>query len=142
VRLDGGCLCGAVRFELTREPVWSHYCHCSRCRKITGAACAANLFLPSDGLRFSQGQELLRTFRLPGSTHFRHVFCERCGSTMPFADEVLKLAVVPLGSLEGDHPGLAPRVHMFVDSKAPWHAISDSLRRNPGPGPWETEPAG
>jgi hypothetical protein len=140
MNLQGSCVCGAVRFELTRDPVWSHYCHCSRCRKITGAASAANLFLPSDGLRFLEGEQHARSFRLPDTHHFRHVFCDRCGSNLPFVDAALGLVVVPLGSLDGDHPKLAPRAHMFVGSKAPWHPINDSLLQHRDAGRWELDP--
>ena len=124
--LTGGCLCGAVRYELTGDPVWSHNCHCSRCRKSSGAAFASNLFFPQDAFAFSSGEDLISYFKVPDAERFTHVFCSRCGSTLPFRNEVRRLVGVPMGTLDRD-PGFPPRAHIFVDSKAPWFSISDSL---------------
>jgi hypothetical protein len=129
--LSGSCLCGAVRFELTQEPVWSHLCHCSRCRKSSGSAFASNLFFKSDALRFSRGEELLRSFKPADAERFTHVFCSRCGSTMPFSNEARGLVGVPMGTLDGD-PRHEPRAHIWVGSKAPWFAICDQLPQHAG----------
>jgi len=129
-KLTGGCLCGAVRYELSEAPVWSHNCHCSRCRKSGGAAFASNLFFPQQALSFSKGEELLSAFKVPEAERFTHVFCSRCGSTLPFSNEARGLVGVPMGSLDGD-PGFSPRVHIFADSKAPWFTITDTLPQHP-----------
>jgi len=63
--LEGGCLCGAVRYELTQAPVWAHSCHCSRCRKATGAAFAPNLFFELDAIRYLQGEDQRGSFKVP-----------------------------------------------------------------------------
>ena len=128
--LTGGCLCGAVRYELSQPPVWAHNCHCSRCRKSTGAAFASNLFVPVDALRYTRGEEQLRSFKVPEAERFTHVFCGRCGSSLPFVNPQRGLAGVPMGSLDGD-PGLGPRAHIFVGSKAPWFTITDALPQHP-----------
>lgn len=137
--IGGGCLCGAIRYEVTQAPVWSHACHCSRCRKITGSAFATNLFVPIDSLRWLAGKERLRTFRPPEAERFTHAFCECCGSTLPFRNPARGLAVVPMGSLDAD-PGFAPRAHIFTGSKAPWHAITDDLPQHPEALPTSARP--
>jgi hypothetical protein len=128
--LAGSCLCGAVRYELTQRPVWAHHCHCSRCRKTSGAAFASNLFFRLEALRYSCGEEHLRSFKPPDAERFTHVFCGRCGSSLPFRNEARDLVGVPMGSLDGD-PDFAPRAHIFVGSKAPWFTISDPLPQHP-----------
>lgn len=128
--LRGSCLCGAVRYLLSQPANWSHHCHCSRCRKATGAAFASNLFVPVDALRFTEGEQHLRSFKPPDAERFTHVFCEICGSTLPFRNEVRGLAVVPMGSLDDD-PQIKPQAHIFVGSRASWHTISDELPQHP-----------
>jgi hypothetical protein len=124
--LGGSCLCGAVRYELTEAPVWAHACHCSRCRKTSGSAYAPNLFVPLAALRWLQGETELRRFRPPDAERFTHVFCGRCGSTLPFDNPDRGLAGVPMGTLDVD-PGYGLRAHIFVGSKAPWDTIADDL---------------
>jgi hypothetical protein len=128
--LKGSCLCGAVRYELTEAPTWSHNCYCSRCRKATGAAFASNLFVSLEALRYTDGENHLRSFKPRDAERFRHTFCDVCGSTLPYRNEARGRAVVPMGSLDDD-PGFSPRAHIFVDSKAPWVTINDALPRHP-----------
>jgi hypothetical protein len=128
--LTGQCLCGAVAYALDAEPIWAHACHCSRCRKATGTAFAANLFFPIDALRWTRGEELLRSFKLPEAERFTTVFCSRCGSTLPFRNAARGMAGVPMGSLDGD-PGFGLKAHIWVGSKAPWDEIRDALPQYP-----------
>lgn len=124
--IAGSCLCGAIRYEISKTPEWAHNCHCQRCRKIRGTAFASNLFVPLEAFRYTQGEDLLRSYKLPGAERFTHVFCDVCGSSLPFLNRDRGAAVVPMGSLDDD-PGHQPDAHIFVDSKAPWFTISDSL---------------
>jgi hypothetical protein len=126
VKLTGSCLCGAVRYELSQAPVWSHNCHCSRCRKTSGTAFASNLFFRQEAFSYSTGENLLGSFKVPQAERFTHVFCKRCGSTLPFVNEARGLVGVPMGTLDAD-PDLRPRAHIFVSSKAPWFTITDAL---------------
>ena len=132
--LRGSCLCGAVGYELTQAPMWSHNCYCSRCRKATGGGFASNLFVPIEALRYSKGEDHLRSFKPSDAERFTHTFCDICGSTLPYRQETRGRAVVPMGSLDDD-PGYGPRAHIFVKSKASWVAITDDLPQHPtGPG--------
>ena len=124
--LGGSCLCGTVRYELTEAAVWAHACHCSRCRKTSGSAYAPNLFVPLAALRWVQGEAELKRFRPADAERFTHVFCSRCGSTLPFENPDRGLAGVPMGTLDVD-PGCGLRAHIFVGSKAPWDTIADDL---------------
>jgi hypothetical protein len=124
----GSCLCGAVAYEITQPPRLARYCHCSRCRKQRAAAFAANLVAPAGGVRFRRGEAGLCSYKVPEARFFTHVFCGICGSSQPRIDPSRDIAVVPMGSLDDD-PGVRPREHIFVGSKAPWDAIADSLPR-------------
>ncbi len=124
----GSCLCGSVGYVLEGEIAGCRLCHCSRCRKGRAAAHAANLFLPMEGLRFTRGEELLGSFKVPEALRFRQAFCSRCGSLMPHRSPERGLAIVPMGSLDDD-PGVRPSAHIFVASKAPWFEITGDLPR-------------
>jgi hypothetical protein len=122
----GSCLCGRVTYVLEGTSLRSHNCHCSRCRKARSAAYAANLFTTADGVRFTRGENLLSSYKVPEALRFTHVFCRQCGSPMPRVDPDRGLTVVPMGSFDDD-PGMRPQSHIFVASKAPWFDVADDL---------------
>lgn len=124
----GSCNCGAVAFEYGGDPILCRNCHCLRCRKARSAAHASNLGTRMNQLRFTQGEDRLTTYKIPEAKFFTQVFCNVCGSKAPRVDPSRDLAVVPLGSLDDD-PGVKPREHIFVSSKAPWFEIADGLPR-------------
>jgi len=124
--MRGSCLCGAVTYVATGRVLRAQHCHCSRCRKARAAAHASNFFLPVGGVRFTAGEDRLRSYKLPGAKFLTQVFCEVCGSPMPRLDRERGIAVVPMGSLDGE-PDVQPSRHILVGSKAPWYEITDDL---------------
>ena len=131
VKISGGCLCGEVRYEARQPAVWSHNCHCSRCRKAAGTAFASHLFVPEASFLYSQGEDLLARFEVPEADTYNHVFCSRCGSSLPFRPLIPGLVGIPMGTIDGE-PGITPRSHIFVASKASWYDIAGSLPQTPG----------
>lgn len=122
----GSCLCGSVAYVVEGTPIRCMNCHCSRCRRARSAAYASNLFVGSDGLRFTRGEDLLMSYKVPDAQRFTHLFCRTCGSSMPRIDRDRGIAVVPMGGLDDD-PGMHPQAHIFVGSMAPWYTIADDL---------------
>jgi hypothetical protein len=55
--ITGGCLCGAVRFELTKAPLSAGYCHCTRCQRRTGTAASAQARIQAGALRIVAGED-------------------------------------------------------------------------------------
>ncbi|MBT8077207.1 MAG: GFA family protein [Gammaproteobacteria bacterium] len=122
----GSCNCGEIRFHVTETLNPVHNCHCSRCRRGRAAAHASNGFATVAAVRFVQGEEQLKSYKMPDAQYFTQVFCNICGSKMPRMDPTRDLAVVPLSVLDDD-PGVKPQRHIFVRDKAAWHVISDDL---------------
>ena len=60
---EGGCLCGAVRFEITLPSKWCAHCHCSMCRRAHGAGVVTWFGVPEDRFRITAGEELGARFR-------------------------------------------------------------------------------
>jgi len=120
----GSCLCGAVRFEITAAFDGFFLCHCSRCRKNSGAGNAANLFSGNAQLYWLSGEASVKSFDVAGSRH-RRSFCAECGSALPNWQQGGALLVVPAGSL--DTPiGLRPTAHIHNASRADWdHDLDD-----------------
>ena len=119
----GGCLCGGVRFEVTLPFSDANYCHCSRCRKHSGAEASAQGRVPRERFRLLSGEDLIRVYEPPDGAV--KAFCSVCGSSLfgrrwPHGDEIS----IRLGTLDGD-PRIRPQFRTFVDSAAPWSEIPD-----------------
>ncbi len=129
--LQGGCLCGGVRFEITMPFASAGYCHCTHCQRRTGTGSSANARVPRAGLRLLQGAELLRSFA-PASGLPKH-FCTVCGSALFSGDLSSHPQVaVRLGTLDDD-PGIRPQFRQFLNSAVCWEPIpEDGLERYPG----------
>lgn len=128
--LQGGCLCGEIRFEITAPFISAGYCHCTHCQRRTGTGSSANGRVPREGFRLLQGEDRLRSFK--PSAGVPKLFCGRCGSALfsgdPFSDGEV---AVRLGTLDGD-PGIRPQYRQFVDSVASWEPVpEDGITRYP-----------
>jgi hypothetical protein len=128
--IQGGCLCGGVRYELSASFRRANFCHCSRCRKHSGAAALAQGRVPVSGFALLQGRDLLISYTESG--HMATVFCSRCGSslfggTWPDGPEVS----IRLGTLDDD-PGMRPSYHSFAEEVPAWDTLADDgLARYP-----------
>lgn len=132
--ITGACLCGAVRYEIDGQLLDGGNCHCSMCRKAHGAAFATYASFGPESFRWVNGEDLVSYY--DSSPNESRMFCRVCGSTLG-ATEDGRIGSITLGTVEGD-PGIRPRSHIFVGSKAPWHEITDALpqfeERPPGDG--------
>lgn len=118
ITLTGSCLCGAVTYRASGNESRFYHCHCGRCRKVSGAGHASNLFLQGT-LTWLSGQELLSSYLPPGAKRFRNQFCRTCGSRMPRFDADHGMVFIPAGSLDGE-PVMQPQARIFYGSRAAW----------------------
>ena len=125
--MTGGCVCGAVTWEIDGEPAKFLHCHCSRCRRTTGTGHASNLIVPiTSEIRWTGSEDDRRSYKLPDAERFTTHFCSRCGSVVPAREPDRELFAVPAGSLDSE-AGVREKLHIFTGSKAPWFEIRDGL---------------
>jgi hypothetical protein len=127
---EGSCLCGDVAYEVKGEPMFMQSCHCQRCRRSKGAAHATNIFYRASQFRWTRGEEMLATYKLPEAKFYTTSFCRHCGGVMPRVTPDRDLAVIPAGSLDTDPP-LRSQRHIFTSYKASWFEITDSAPQFP-----------
>jgi hypothetical protein len=133
--LEGSCACGRVRYEIRGEfigPVC--YCHCWRCRKLSGSSFGTTVPVRAADLVVDSGEAELGSWESSPGIH--RFFARCCGSPLykrhDAAPEVLGLR---LGTLDSD-PGVRVERHFSVGSKAPWVEIHDSLPQDAGGAPF------
>jgi len=124
---SGGCLCGAVRYRASADPLRVVSCHCGTCRRASGAAFMTFVHFPVGAFEWIGGQPA----RYRSSTAAERGFCAVCGSTLSMHEAVLADRVqVSLGSL--DRPDLVrPDDHVWTMSQLPWLNLVDDRPRFP-----------
>ena len=128
---EGGCLCGALRFRADAAPVDSGYCHCSLCRKSTGAPVLAWTTFPVDAFRYVAGQP--RVFH--SSAWGQREFCGSCGTQLVYRKREGASSVdVSIGSLDAPW-SFPPQYHIHTGNQLPWLALADNLPRHVQSGP-------
>jgi hypothetical protein len=129
--LVGGCSCGSIRYSI-RAVFDVIYCHCSQCRKRTGAPVNCTMAVAGDQFRLTLGAPKMRVT----SEHGRAFFCSDCGSPVcweGFAPSHLlardgRYYSVPVGTL--DNPDrVQPQIHQFWANRLTWFNTADDLPR-------------
>ena len=118
--IKGTCLCGSVRFEVKPPFTAFRYCYCSRCRKASGSAHAANLFVPEGQFAWLQGEASMKRYDMPDTQRFSVWFCATCGTRVPHKVRTRDDYLIPAGLLDQD-PQMRPQNSIFWDSRAPWY---------------------
>jgi hypothetical protein len=122
-RLSGQCFCGQVSYSVTDAFDYAMNCHCSQCRRTTGAAFKPFAGIAKQELEITQGADALLRY---GSDETHDVHCRRCGSLLYSVVREGAFVHVTLGTLT-DTPRIRPTAHIFAGSKAPWFEITDAL---------------
>ena len=132
--ITGGCLCGAVRYEVDEPLVSAGYCHCTRCQRRTGSAAACSARISPGSLRVVQGEELIRCWQPDDG--FAKCFCSNCGGALwSRHPEDHERIGIRMGTFDSD-PGIRPSVHTYTAYAAVWEPIpDDGLPRHPEAAP-------
>lgn len=125
----GKCLCGEVSYEIIGNLGIFQYCHCSRCRKFTGSAYAANILVAPDQFHWLSGESNVGRYEPAETRHFATSFCRTCGSSLPWLAKSGASVIVPAGTLE-NHPGIEPSKNIFYGSRAPWYKDAGGLPKD------------
>ena len=123
--ITGRCECGQVQYTISGEINSFSHCHCSKCRRISGAAFVSWAGVNRIGFAYTSGQEILGSFKF--SERATSYFCSQCGSGILIddgleADEIY----VRVGTIN-DPVEFPPQFHEFVGSKASWWEITDDF---------------
>jgi hypothetical protein len=126
--LTGGCACGSVRYELRSSPFDAGYCHCSMCRRSSGAPVVAFATVPLDDFFLVRGQVRRRRSSAVGERWF----CGDCGTQLAMhVDHQPDTIDFTLASLDSP-AAVRPRFHIFFAERIPWFEPRDTFPRHDG----------
>ena len=134
--LEGSCHCGAVRFSLdSRTPYPFMRCYCSICRKTAGGGGYAINIMGEAASFAVKGRKHVSVYRArmedgEASSARRH-FCRVCGSALWVSDPDWPALVHPFASaIDTPLPAAPERVHLMVESRAPWVRVPRGKRED------------
>jgi len=121
--LTGGCLCGAVRYELAAPVSAIVACFCADCRRATGTAASINARVPASAFRLTRGATRVFARAADSGRLLERHFCADCGSPIftRHADDTAQL-ILKVGSLDRQD-GMALAASIWTASAAPWAHI-------------------
>jgi hypothetical protein len=125
---QGGCMCGAVRYCLTEQPMFVQACHCSDCQRISGSAFAVNMWTEEFNVDLQQG-ELVSWIYTGGSGNKHEMFsCARCGTNLwsKYYAGLSNTLFVRAGTLD-DPEEIRPMAHIHIRSRQRWFDLPDDV---------------
>ena len=133
--LEGGCQCGAIRYEIVGPSKRLMVCHCTDCQRQSGSAFGMTLVIDEGDFQLKKGKLKSFASTSDGGRAKLGTFCPDCGSRIYHKLDWRKgaLSVKP-GTLDSTL-WLKPEIHIWTKSKQPWVAIPDGVEA------YETQPS-
>jgi hypothetical protein len=131
--VTGGCLCRAIRVDITRAPIMVYTCHCMDCQHITSSAFSVGVVMLDEAVQLSgKTPRMIESIADSGRTKRRYV-CPDCAAWVfgePQSGTQVKgmVRVIRGGTLD-DTSWLRPSVHFSTRSKQPWIILPESDQR-------------
>jgi hypothetical protein len=121
----GGCVCGAIRYEVTAEPIVMFNCHCRDCQRTTGSAFSPVVYVPAKAFKITKGSP--RYYSTPSEMvgHNKRGFCVDCGSRLfgGASDDGQGILAASL-----DNPSLfKPQMHIWTSDAQPWDQMDPTV---------------
>jgi len=133
-RLDGGCQCGAVRYEVTGPVRRLLVCHCQDCQRQSSSAFGMTMLVDAADFRLTRGTVKTFTSVAASGRSKLGAFCPDCGTRIYHKTEWRKgMVSVKPGTLD-DTSWLRPAAHLWTSRKQPWVVIPEGSERH------ETQP--
>ena len=118
--LEGGCQCGALRYELNAAPITLYACHCSNCQKQTGSAFVLSTVIPEAAFSFTEGKPGKTEWEADSGAQRFGYYCKDCGNRIANGQTpstgILSLRA---GNFD-DTSWVRPAGHIWVKSAQPW----------------------
>jgi hypothetical protein len=128
--ITGGCRCGAVRYRIEAEPLFTRHCWCRDCQYISAGAGTVNVFFPSEKVKVEGALADYASKAESGNMMHRH-FCAACGTPIFTQSEVRRHYLgVRAGSLDDPELG-KPEMAIWTSSAPSWAVFEEGLPQEP-----------
>ncbi len=127
---SGSCMCGAIRYECSADPLLALNCHCRDCQRSTGSAFASVLAVPKDALKIT-GEPKYHEVKADSNNMISRGFCPECGSPL-FSKLSANPNMMGINAASLDDPSwYRPAMDIYTDSAQPWDHMNPDLPKSP-----------
>ena len=114
--VKGGCFCGSVRYSFEPDDYLSSNCHCSMCRRTSGAPFVSWMAIPLPRFEYTNGEPK----RLNSSSHGARYFCPECGTQLVCTlEEYPEYTYITICSLD-EPQDFEPKTEIYTDDRLSW----------------------
>lgn len=125
--LSGGCNCRAVRYVISSPPLAVAACHCTQCRRQSGAAYSINLVVRAQSMTVTGEMTTWTETDTESGAPLGRQFCPLCGSPIRSVPSGAPgIVALKAGTLDDPAP-FTPTVHLWTSSKLPWVDVPDGV---------------
>jgi hypothetical protein len=121
--IEGGCLCGAVRYRVTGQATARALCHCRSCRLASGAPSVAWAVFEATDFAFVSGQPA----RFRSSSGVVRTFCGRCGTPLTYQAESRPTSIDVTTATLDAADRFAPTMEIWTEDRLPWERLNEAL---------------
>ena len=123
----GGCLCGAVRYELKALPLTVYACHCKDCQRSSVSTHTISMIVNRSDVTLLSGELAVYEKTADSGRTPRMLRCAECGTSVwNEATADAPMLVLKAGNLD-DMSWAQPVGNIWTKSKAPWVEVDESL---------------
>jgi hypothetical protein len=124
--ITGGCLCGAIRYEITAYPLLLYTCHCTNCQRQSGSAFAMNMPVATNVFQIVRGEPKGWRRLSPSGAETVSWFCGDCAGRVHGSRPGRPEAVTVRAGTLDDTSWLIPAAHLFTRSAQPWLHLAEA----------------
>lgn len=123
MQIEGGCYCGALRFEVEGEPPMKLECHCRECQYITGGGPNFTMGMPAAAFKYTKGTPK-QFARSDLDSPVTREFCGNCGTPILSRAPVLPdVVLLKAGCFDDPAAFGMPQAAIFLCDKQPFHTV-------------------
>ena len=124
-KFTGGCACGAIRYEVSGEPIVMFNCHCRDCQRMTGGPYTPVFYVPAKAFKITKGSPGYYNTSSDAMGDNQRGFCPQCGSRL-FGGKTEHGQGITASSL--DDPSLyKPQHEIWTSDAQPWDHMDPKL---------------
>ncbi len=127
MKMEGGCYCGSVRFEINGDPLFRGQCHCRECQYISGGSPNVTMGVAEDSFKYTQGTA--KAFkRTDLESPVTREFCSECGTHILTRTPGMPGAVLlKVGTFDDPSVFEKPDMAIYLVDKQPFHLVADGV---------------